>query len=170
MFTLRFDMRLTQGAATDLYAAAIDMCAWAETRGAVIAVLSEHHGTDDGHLPMPRILASAIAARMRRLAILLAAVPIPFWDPIRLAEVICVLDIISNGRVSYAFGVGHRAEEYDRFGIDMPRQRARARRDAVFRFGAPTTVFVADNVDEAWDELEPRTASTSKEIPTSTAR
>ncbi|MGZ8814245.1 MAG: LLM class flavin-dependent oxidoreductase, partial [Mycobacterium sp.] len=65
MFTLRFDMRAPAvGApATDLYAAAIDMCAWAETRGAIIAVLSEHHGAGDGHLPAPHILASAIAAR-----------------------------------------------------------------------------------------------------------
>jgi len=78
MFTLRFDMRAPEGAApaTDLYAAAIDMCAWAETRGAVIAVLSEHHGTHDGHLPAPHILAAAIAARTKQLAILLAAVPI----------------------------------------------------------------------------------------------
>src|ERR1700754_4173240 len=119
MFTLRFDMRLSHGAATELYAAAIDMCAWAETRGAVIAVLSEHHGTDDGHLPVPHILASAIAARTKQLAILLAAVPIPFWDPVRLAEEMAVLDIISKGRVSYAFGVGHRPEEYEHFGIDM---------------------------------------------------
>src|SRR3954447_6803341 len=81
MFTLRFDMRLSLGAATDLYAAAIEMCAWAETRGAVIAVLSEHHGTDDGHLPAPHILAAAIAARTKQLAILLAAVPIPFLGP-----------------------------------------------------------------------------------------
>lgn len=121
MFTLRFDMRAPDwGApAADLYAAAIDMCAWAETRGAVLAVLSEHHGTDDGHLPAPLILASAVAARTRTLAILLAAVPIPLWDPVRLAEEMAVLDLISKGRVSYAFGVGHRAEEYDHFGVDM---------------------------------------------------
>jgi alkanesulfonate monooxygenase SsuD/methylene tetrahydromethanopterin reductase-like flavin-dependent oxidoreductase (luciferase family) len=30
-----------------------------------------------------------------------------------------VLDLISKGRVSYAFGVGHRNQEYDHFGIDM---------------------------------------------------
>jgi alkanesulfonate monooxygenase SsuD/methylene tetrahydromethanopterin reductase-like flavin-dependent oxidoreductase (luciferase family) len=95
------------------------MCEWAETRGAVIAVLSEHHGTDDGHLPAPHILAAAIAARTKQLAILLAAVPITFWDPVRLAEEVSVLDIISKGRVSYAFGIGHRAEEYEHFGIDM---------------------------------------------------
>src|ERR1700757_4131810 len=30
-----------------------------------------------------------------------------------------VLDLISKGRVSYAFGVGHRSSEYQQFGIDM---------------------------------------------------
>lgn len=128
MFTLRFDMRAPADGvpATELYAAAVQMCEWAETRGAVVAVLSEHHGTDDGHLPAPLLLASAIAARTSRLAILLAAVPITFWDPVRLAENIAVLDIISRGRVSYAFGIGHRAEEYEHFGVDMRRRGAAA--------------------------------------------
>ncbi|MGZ4674708.1 MAG: LLM class flavin-dependent oxidoreductase [Ilumatobacteraceae bacterium] len=124
MFTIRFDMRApSSGAPTsELYAAAIDMCAWAESRGAVVAVLSEHHGTDDNHLPSPTVLASAIAARTERLAIMLAAVVLPFWDPVRLAEDMSVLDIISNGRVSYAFGVGHRLDEYQHFGVDMHRR------------------------------------------------
>src|SRR6202012_2326493 len=127
MFTLRFDMRAPAwaGPAADLYAAAIDMCAWAETRGAVLAILSEHHGADDGHLPVPLTLASAIAARTRNLAILLAAGPIPMWDLVRLAEEMSVLDLISRGRVSYVFGVGHRREEYDPFGLDM-KTRGRA--------------------------------------------
>jgi len=105
--------------AVDLYAAAVDMCAWVETRGAIIAILSEHHGADDGHLPTPLMLASAIAARTEQLGILLAAVPVPLWDPIRLAEEMSVLDLISRGRVSYVFGVGHRSEEYDHFGADI---------------------------------------------------
>jgi alkanesulfonate monooxygenase SsuD/methylene tetrahydromethanopterin reductase-like flavin-dependent oxidoreductase (luciferase family) len=238
MFTLRFDMRAPGWARppADLYAAAIDMCAWAESRGAILAVLSEHHGADDGHLPAPLTLASAIAARTRTLAILLAAVPIPFWDPVRLAEQMSVLDLISRGRVSYAFGVGHRREEYAHFGIDIstrgrladeilaalgpllrgesvqyrgrtvrvtPRcgsptgpmmliaggSKAAARRAGAFGLGfvsqtdqpglkefyeeqcrshghepgmiqfpvrgAPTTVFVADDVDAAWNALGP---------------
>jgi alkanesulfonate monooxygenase SsuD/methylene tetrahydromethanopterin reductase-like flavin-dependent oxidoreductase (luciferase family) len=126
MFTLRFDMRAADSGAPspELYAAAIEMCAWAETRGAIAAVLSEHHGAADGHLPSPLILASAIAARTERLSIILAAVVIPFWDPVRLAEEMSVLDIISNGRVSYAFGIGHRAQEYEHFGVGM-RHRGR---------------------------------------------
>ncbi|MBV8966561.1 MAG: LLM class flavin-dependent oxidoreductase [Mycobacteriaceae bacterium] len=124
MFTIRFDMRVPPwaGPPGGHYRAAIDMCAWAETRGAVIAVLSEHHGTADRHLPAPLILASAIAARTTSLGILLAAVPITFWDPVRLAEEISVLDLISGGRVAYAFGIGHRPEEYAHFGVEMARR------------------------------------------------
>jgi alkanesulfonate monooxygenase SsuD/methylene tetrahydromethanopterin reductase-like flavin-dependent oxidoreductase (luciferase family) len=124
VFTIRFDMRAPSfGAPTsELYAAAIDMCAWAETRGAIVAVLSEHHGAEDGHLPSPLVLASAVAARTERLAIMLAAVILPFFDPVRLAEDMSVLDNISKGRVSYAFGIGHRPEEYEHFGVDMSRR------------------------------------------------
>jgi alkanesulfonate monooxygenase SsuD/methylene tetrahydromethanopterin reductase-like flavin-dependent oxidoreductase (luciferase family) len=121
VLTLRFDMRVPDwaGPAEGHYAAVSDMCEWAETRGAALAVLSEHHGADDGHLPTPLILASAVAARTHQMAILLAAVPLPLWDPVRLAEEISVLDLISAGRVSYAFGVGHREEEYTHFGVEM---------------------------------------------------
>ena len=124
MFTIRFDMRAPSfGAPTsELYAAAIDMCAWVETRGAIVAVLSEHHAAEDNHLPSPLVLASAIAARTERLQIMLAAVVLPFWDSVRLAEDMSVLDIISKGRVSYAFGIGHRPEEYEHFGVDMRRR------------------------------------------------
>src|ERR1700730_13628945 len=65
MYTMRFDMRAPDSGtpAPALYGAALEMCAWAETRGAVMAVLSEHHATADGHLPSPLMLASAITAR-----------------------------------------------------------------------------------------------------------
>ncbi len=121
MLTLRFDMRVPDwaGPAAGHYAAVSDICEWAETRGAMLTVLSEHHGASDGHLPTPLMLASAVAARTQEMAILLAAVPLPLWDPVRLAEEISVLDLISGGRVSYAFGVGHREEEYKHFGVDM---------------------------------------------------
>lgn len=120
MYTLRFDMRCPSGGvpAAQLYDAAVQMCGWAEARGAILAVLSEHHATSDGHLPSPLILAAAIAARTSRLNILLAAAVLPLYDPVRLAEDISVLDNLSHGRVSYAFGIGHRREEYDHLDVD----------------------------------------------------
>jgi alkanesulfonate monooxygenase SsuD/methylene tetrahydromethanopterin reductase-like flavin-dependent oxidoreductase (luciferase family) len=119
MYSIRFDMRAPAfgAATTDLYGAAIDMCSWAEQHGCLAAVLCEHHGSDDGYLPSPLILASAIAARTERLILSLVVI-LPFYDPVRLAEDIGVLDIISKGRASYVFGIGYRAEEFEHFGLD----------------------------------------------------
>ena len=68
MITLRFDMRApaTGAPATELYSAAVEMCAWAETRGAFVAVLSEHHAAQDGHLPAPLLLHDAMTAAAYR--------------------------------------------------------------------------------------------------------
>lgn len=117
-------MRAPQpGAApVELYAAAVEMCAWAETRGCSTVVLCEHHASPDGYLPAPLLLATAIAARTERLPILLAAVLLPFRDPVRLAEEMNVLDILSKGRVSYVLAVGYRPEEFEHFGVDRSRR------------------------------------------------
>ena len=122
MFTLRFDMRCPQGGTSELYRAALEICAWAETRGAMLAVLSEHHGTEDGHLPSPLILASAIAARTTALNVLIAAAVLPLYHPVRLAEDMAVLDNLSGGRVHFVFGIGHRAQEYEHIGVDIGRR------------------------------------------------
>jgi alkanesulfonate monooxygenase SsuD/methylene tetrahydromethanopterin reductase-like flavin-dependent oxidoreductase (luciferase family) len=123
MFTLRFDMRAPAfGAPTSaLYSSAAEMSAWAENHGCLAAVLCEHHGSEDGYLPSPIVLASALAARTERLLLSLVVI-LPFYDPVRLAEDLAVLDIISNGRVSVIFGIGYRPEEYEHFGLDIRRR------------------------------------------------
>jgi alkanesulfonate monooxygenase SsuD/methylene tetrahydromethanopterin reductase-like flavin-dependent oxidoreductase (luciferase family) len=120
MFTLRFDMRAPSIGAppTELYAAASDMAAWAETRGCVAAVLCEHHCADDGYLPSPLLLGAAIAARTEQLMLNLVIL-LPFYDVARLAEDMSVLDHISAGRATYVFGIGYRQEEYDHFGLSL---------------------------------------------------
>lgn len=113
-------MRAPAGGASAaaLYQAAPEMCAWAERRGCLATVLCEHHGSDDGYLPAPMVLASAIAARTEKMMLSLTVI-LPFYDPVRLAEDIAVLDMISNGRASYIFGLGYRPEEFEHFGLDI---------------------------------------------------
>lgn len=120
MYTLRFDMRAPAFGAnpTALYAAAPAMCAWAEGHGALAAVVCEHHGSEDGYLPSPLLLASAIAARTERLALSLILI-LPFYDAVRLAEDMAVLDISSAGRASYIMALGYRPEEYEMFGLAL---------------------------------------------------
>jgi alkanesulfonate monooxygenase SsuD/methylene tetrahydromethanopterin reductase-like flavin-dependent oxidoreductase (luciferase family) len=124
---MRFDLRSPDPArTTDLYAAAVDMAEWAETRGGILVALSEHHASPDGYLPSPLTLASAIAARTSSIPIMIAAALLPLYDPVRLAEEMVVLDHLSRGRVSYVFGLGYRVEEYALYGIPMHERARRA--------------------------------------------
>ena len=121
MFIMRFGMRSnTSDPATraEMYGAALDMASWAETRGCVATVLSEHHAVDDGYLPSPVPLAAAIAARTSTMTISVAALLLAFYEPVKLAEDLAVVDLLSRGRVSYVVGIGYRDEEFDMFGID----------------------------------------------------
>jgi len=121
MFMMRFDMRAPMfGAPTgDLYAAALEMANFAESRGALAAAVCEHHTMADGYLPSPLVLATAMAARTTTLSIMTAALILPLYDPIRLAEDMAVLDIISGGRVSYIMAIGYRPEEFEHHGADF---------------------------------------------------
>jgi alkanesulfonate monooxygenase SsuD/methylene tetrahydromethanopterin reductase-like flavin-dependent oxidoreductase (luciferase family) len=118
---MRFAMRSATadpGARADLYAAAVDMAAWAEDHGGLAAILSQHHTVDDGYLPSPVPLAAAMAARTTRLPITVAALLLALYEPVKLAEDLAVVDLLSRGRVSYVIGIGYRDEEFDMFGID----------------------------------------------------
>ena len=59
-----------------------------------------------------------IAARTQRLALSLILI-LPFYDPVRLAEDMAVLDIISGGRASYILALGYRPEEFEQFGLAL---------------------------------------------------
>ena len=63
-----------------------------------------------------------MAARTTTLPIMTAALILPLYDPIRLAEDMVVLDIISGGRVSYVMAVGYRPEEFEHHGADFARR------------------------------------------------
>src|SRR5262245_50233663 len=127
MVGIRFDLRapaFAKATHAELYAACLDMCEWADELGLDIAVLSEHHGVDDGYVSAPLTLAAAIAGRTRRININIAAVLIPLHDPVRLAEELAVLDLASGSRVGFVAGLGYREEEFAMAGVD---RKARGR-------------------------------------------
>ena len=130
MFTIRFDMRspASRTPTRELYAAVPKMCACAEDKRCLAAILCEHHGADDGYLPAPLILASAIASRTERLLLSLVVI-LPFYDPVRLAEDMSVLDVISGGRASYIFRIRYRPEEFEHFALSTRERRRLADRN-----------------------------------------
>jgi alkanesulfonate monooxygenase SsuD/methylene tetrahydromethanopterin reductase-like flavin-dependent oxidoreductase (luciferase family) len=60
-------------------------------------------------------MAAAIAARTKKMRILLGAVILPLHDPVKVAEQIGVLDLISGGRLDVVFGAGYVRSEFDMF-------------------------------------------------------
>jgi alkanesulfonate monooxygenase SsuD/methylene tetrahydromethanopterin reductase-like flavin-dependent oxidoreductase (luciferase family) len=125
---LRYDLRAPSWAATrhpDLYRVCLEQCAWADREGVGDVVsLSEHHGLEDGFLPAPFTLAAAVAAVTSRLQITIAAALLPLHDPVRLAEQIAVVDLVSGGRVSFVAGTGYRRDEFSMAGIERRRAGA----------------------------------------------
>jgi len=122
---IRFDLRapgLEPAEAQRLYSASLEMAEWADSRGFDMVVLSEHHASPDGYLPSPLVMAGAVAARTSRVALLISALLVPLHDPIRLAEDLAVLDLISNGRLSVVTGLGYRPIEYTLFDKEWTRR------------------------------------------------
>ena len=58
----------------------------------------------------------------RRIAVTVSAVIGPLHDPLRLAEDIAVLDLLSGGRLVTVAGIGYRPEEYAQFDVDWKRR------------------------------------------------
>lgn len=122
---MRFDMRSPAFSPTrnhELYAAALEMVAWADEHGWDAVVVSEHHAVEDGFLPSPIPLMAAFAGRTRRVHITASALLLPLYDPVKLAEDLAVLDLVSGGRCSVTAGIGYRPDEYAMFGKDWARR------------------------------------------------
>lgn len=126
LFGLRFDFRNPAMANTtpaERYAAALDMVEWADKLGCVNVAISEHHGSPDGYLPSPLPMVAAMAARTTNVRFMVAALIAPFYDTIRLAEDLVVLDHLTKGRLDLIVAGGYVRGEFEMYGVP-PNERA----------------------------------------------
>ncbi|GGY63408.1 LLM class flavin-dependent oxidoreductase [Streptomyces xanthochromogenes] len=104
------------------YRAALEMAAFADDRGVDTVQTEEHHGTDNNWLPSPFAFAGAVFGATRRIAVTVSAIIGPLYDPLRLAEDIAVLDLVSGGRLVTVSGIGYRPAEYEQQGVEWGRR------------------------------------------------
>ena len=137
LLKLRYDLRSRnpdRDFRADLYTTALEQIAWADRCGFHSVQLHEHHGAGDGYLPSPIVMGAAAAARTTSIGIEIGALLVPLHDPLRLAEDLAVLDLISRGRLTIVPGVGYVPEEYAMFGKDKSKRGVTLDRGiAVFR-------------------------------------
>ena len=121
MITLRYDLRCPDFAETDhaeMYATMLDQCQYGDEHGFTGVTISEHHGVDDGFCSSPLTVAAAVAGRTKNVMISISALLVPLHDPLRLAEDIAALDLLSGGRTAVIAALGYRDEEFEMFGAD----------------------------------------------------
>src|SRR6516225_1337115 len=90
-------------------------------------------------LSAPLSIASAIAARTRRIKIGIAVQVLPLCHPLRLAEEAATVDQLSRGRLIFGVGRSGVAQTYEAYGVSYAESRARFRE-------------ILDIVVQAWTE------------------
>ena len=100
-------------------------------RGGYAAIwLAEHHFQSFSVCPSIHMMATLVAARTRRLRIGTAVSLAAFYHPLRLAEEVALLDVLSGGRVNWGAGRGFHRQEFEVFGV-RPEESAARFREAV---------------------------------------
>jgi alkanesulfonate monooxygenase SsuD/methylene tetrahydromethanopterin reductase-like flavin-dependent oxidoreductase (luciferase family) len=85
----------------------------------------EHHFTGYAMSPSPTQLLSYFAGRTRRITLGTAVIVLPWHDPVRVAEEIALLDVLTGGRCLFGFGRGAASVEYAGFRVPMEEARPR---------------------------------------------
>jgi len=123
-FGVAYDFRNPASSGFDhptLYGAVLEQIEWLDEKGLDLVWFTEHHFIDDGYLPSWIPIATAAAARSKRVRFSADICLLPFNNPVRLAEDLAILDNVSNGRAEIGIGMGYADHEFRSFGI--PRSR-----------------------------------------------
>lgn len=99
------------------YEERLRMLEHAERCGFYAYHLAEHHGTALNTTPSPSLFLAAAAQRTRRLRLGALTWVLPLYDPLRLAEELCMLDQLSGGRLDIGVGRGSSPHEGMRHGV-----------------------------------------------------
>lgn len=108
-----------------LYQDYLTQLAYADELGFDGVCVNEHHQTAYGSMPSPNIMAAVLAEKTKRAKIAVLGNAIPLRDnPVRIAEEIAMLDLVSGGRVISGFvrGIGC---EYHSFSKNPSESRER---------------------------------------------
>jgi len=111
---------------SEAFAEAFEICDGAEQWGLDVMWLAElHFDPERSVLSAPLCVASAIAARTRRMKIGVAVQVLPLGNPLRIAEEAATVDQISQGRLIFGAGRSGVAATYDAYNIPYSESKER---------------------------------------------
>ena len=110
-----------------VYARALERIEIMDGTGYDAVWLAEHHFSSFSVCPSVHMVGVLAAARTRRLRIGTGVSLAPFYHPLRLAEEVALLDLLSGGRVNWGAGRGFARVEFEAFGVPPDESTSRFR-------------------------------------------
>ena len=110
-----------------VYARALQRIEIMDQSGYDAVWLAEHHFSGFSVCPSVHMMGTLAAARTTRLRIGTGVSLAPFYHPLRLAEEVALLDVLSGGRVNWGAGRGFARVEFENFGVPPEESAARFR-------------------------------------------
>jgi alkanesulfonate monooxygenase SsuD/methylene tetrahydromethanopterin reductase-like flavin-dependent oxidoreductase (luciferase family) len=110
-----------------VYARALERIEIMDQSGYDAVWLAEHHFSSFSVCPSVHMMGMLAAARTSRLRIGTGVSLAPFYHPLRLAEEVALLDVLSGGRVNWGAGRGFARVEFENFGVPPEESTSRFR-------------------------------------------
>jgi probable F420-dependent oxidoreductase len=87
--------------------------------------MEEHHSVANHYWPSPLTVLAGFATRTARVTLGTDIVVAPFYHPVRLAEDVTMLDVMSGGRVVLGIAIGYKPDEFALYGAELDKRGAR---------------------------------------------
>jgi alkanesulfonate monooxygenase SsuD/methylene tetrahydromethanopterin reductase-like flavin-dependent oxidoreductase (luciferase family) len=110
-----------------VFARALQRIEIMDTSGYDAVWLAEHHFSSFSVCPSVHMMGVLAASRTTRLRIGTGVSLAPFYHPLRLAEEVALLDVLSGGRVNWGAGRGFARVEFENFGVPPEESTSRFR-------------------------------------------
>lgn len=108
---MKFGFIPTEGG--HFYQEALEEALAGEALGFDSVWLEEHHSIRNHYWPSPLMALAGIATRTEKILLGTDIIVLPFYHPVRVAEDMAMLDIMSNGRAILGAAIGYRAPEFE---------------------------------------------------------
>src|SRR5256712_4878223 len=107
------------------YKDALEEVTRAEELGFDSVWMEEHHAVTNHYWPSPLTVLAGFATRTSRMTLGTDIVVAAFHHPVRLAEDVAMLDVMSNGRAVLGIAIGYKPDEFALYGVDPEKRGGR---------------------------------------------
>lgn len=112
------------GSYADVYQQHISLAKQVEALGWTAYFVIEHQNRPTDIVTCPSVYLTAVARETDSLRIGTMMWQLPFYNPMRLAQEVAMLDQLSRGRVEFGSGIGVHEHEFMRWGVDYYKRAA----------------------------------------------